>query len=447
MSLHEFIGRLSRAQVSENDRKWMPKWLAEYASFLRQDSDQKLSLNEPDVLRFLRGLRDRGVPAWQRLQATRTLDWYQSLVGKRQMVEFSPVVTKLHEIAQREKRLPEDSSATIPGEGEPGLIDETEPTSVQRLRRKMRMLHHPRSTEDTSAGWIARFARHVGEDSVEPFGEAEIGEFLTELAVMSEVAAGTQNQALSALLFYYQRVVGRDLKFVDRVRAEASTYLPVVLSREEVAQLSQRVRGTNERMFRLIYGSGMRHRECRTLRVKDICFDQGHIVIRNGKGQQDRITVLPRTLIDLIRRQIESVAQLHRCDLADGYGEVYLPCALARKYPAASRELGWQYVFPGRSLSKDPRSGQLRRHHVHESTFAGAMKAALRRTKIVKAATPHTLRHSFATHLLEDGADIRTVQELLGHKDVKTTMIYTHVMNRPGLAVRSPLDSLSPSTA
>ncbi len=287
----------------------------------------------------------------------------------------------------------------------------------------------------------------MDDEQLHKYGEREIGEFLTDLAVGGEVTAGTQNQALSAILFYYGRVVGRDLQFIQRVRAKASTYRPVVLSQREVAELMSYMRGTSETMFRLMYGSGLRHRECRCLRIKDVCFDTGHIVVRNGKGQQDRVTVLPDSVVEPLRRCIHEAAIVHREDVQDGRGRVYLPFALHRKYPHADRELGWQYVFPSRRLSRDPRSGIWRRHHVHESTFAGALKRALARTAITKPATPHTLRHSFATHLLENGADIRSVQELLGHKDVKTTMIYTHVMNRPGLCVRSPLDRLAVPSA
>lgn len=311
------------------------------------------------------------------------------------------------------------------------------------MRARLRVLHHPKSTETAYVSWVQRFIRHLDDEHLEKYGEREIGEFLTDLAVGGEVTAGTQNQALSAILFYYGKVIGRDLHFIQRVRAKASTYRPVVLSQREVAELLSYLRGTSETMFRLMYGSGLRHRECRCLRIKDVCFDTGHIVVRNGKGQQDRVTVLPDSVVEPLRRCIHEAAIVHREDVQDGRGRVYLPFALHRKYPHADRELGWQYVFPSRRLSRDPRSGIWRRHHVHERTFAGALKRALARTAITKPATPHTLRHSFATHLLENGADIRTVQELLGHKDVKTTMIYTHVMNRPGLCVRSPLDRLA----
>lgn len=326
------------------------------------------------------------------------------------------------------------------GEGKPGLNDPNEPLPVQALRARMRVLHYAISTEDTYAGWIARLVRHLDDENLEKYSEDAIGEFLTELALLREVDAGTQNQALCAILFYYQKVLGRDMQFINRLRARESTHLPLVMSIAEVKLLLPEFLGRYEVMARLMYGSGMRHKETRTLRIKDLHFDTGHIVVRNGKGQKDRITVLPKTIVEPLRAIVDEAKKIHKQDLQDGYGRVYLPFALSRKYPNADRETPWQYLFPSRQRSRDPRSGAIRRHHIHEGTFANAMRRALALTNIDKPATPHTLRHSFATHMLENGADIRTVQELLGHKDVKTTMIYTHVMNRPGLVVQSPLD-------
>ena len=262
------------------------------------------------------------------------------------------------------------------------------------------------------------------------------------MAVEGNVSSSTQNQAKSALLFLYETVIGKELAFLDAVSAKLPETLPVVLSRDEIAALFPKLHGEHRLMFQIMYGAGLRHKECRRLRVKDVCFDSGTILVRDGKGAKDRVTVLPESTVSGLREQIELSADLHQLDIEEGFPEVYLPFALKRKYPKAASELGWRWVFSSRQRRRDKRSGKFWRHHVSESFFANQFKKALHRVGIVKNAVPHSLRHSFATHLLESGADIRTVQELLGHKDVKTTMIYLHVMNKPGLAVKSPVDSL-----
>jgi len=272
-------------------------------------------------------------------------------------------------------------------------------------------------------------------------GVPEIEAFLTHLAVDKNVAASTQNQAFAALLFLYREVLKQDLEGpIDSVRAKKPERLPTVMTREEVAAVITAMSVTYQLIAKLLYGSGLRLIECLRLRVKDIDFAQRQIIVRSGKGMKDRLTMLPDTLAEPLRMHLQRVRMLHQQDLADGYGAVYLPYALERKYPNANREWGWQYVFPAAKRSKDPRSGVVRRHHLGASGPQKAVRRAVKLAGLNKHVTPHVFRHSFATHLLEDGYDIRTVQELLGHKDVKTTMLYTHVLNRGPLAVRSPLD-------
>jgi integron integrase len=274
-------------------------------------------------------------------------------------------------------------------------------------------------------------------------GAPEIEAFLTHLAVKENVAASTQNQALSALLFLYREVIKQEVALItNSVRAQKPKRLPTVLTKEEVQKVIGLMRGTHQLMAKLLYGSGLRLMECVQLRVKDIDFGQRQIVVRDGKGITDRVTMLPNTLIEPLQEHLRRVKRLHEEDLAKGYGSVYLPFALGRKYPNADREWDWQYVFTSDILSKDPRTGIMRRHYLHETSLQRAVRTAAKRAGINKRVSCHTFRHSFATHLLQNGYDIRTVQELLGHKDVKTTMIYTHVLSRGGLAVRSPIDVL-----
>jgi integron integrase len=271
---------------------------------------------------------------------------------------------------------------------------------------------------------------------------AEIESFLTHLATVRNVSASTQNQAFSALLFLYKHVLHQDLTIpIDSVRAKSPRHLPTVMTKDEAMRLIGEIPpSTHLLMAKLLFGTGIRLMECLRLRVKDIDYEQNIIVVRDGKGGKDRVTVFPESLKISIRQQLQYSKALHDKDLSEGYGEVYLPFALEKKYPNANREWYWQYVFPSHKLSKDPRTGIIRRHHLDECGLQRAVKSAAQKAEISKMVSCHTFRHSFATHLLESGYDIRTVQELLGHKDVTTTMIYTHVLNKGGLAVRSPLD-------
>ncbi|BAM00165.1 MULTISPECIES: integron integrase [Caldilinea] len=309
------------------------------------------------------------------------------------------------------------------------------------VRDTIRRKHYSIRTEEAYVNWIRRFILFHGKRHPKDMGAAEVEAFLTHLATEGHVSASTQNQAFSALLFLYREVLHRELDApVHALRAKESRHIPAVLTREEVRQVIAQLSGVYQLQARLLYGSGLRLLECLRLRVKDIDFQRRAITVRDTKGNEDRITMLPDSVIEPLKEHLQRVRRLHEEDLAKGYGSVYLPDALDRKYPNASREWIWQYVFPSDRLSTDPRSGVVRRHHLDASGLQKAVRAAARAAGINKRVTCHTFRHSFATHLLENGYDIRTVQELLGHKNVKTTMIYTHVLQRGGLAVRSPLD-------
>lgn len=315
------------------------------------------------------------------------------------------------------------------------------PKLLDQVRERLRLKHYSYRTEQSYVGWLRRFILFHGKRHPRELGAPEVTAFFTHLAVKSNVAAATQNQALSALLFLYKEVLGIELPWLDGIeRAKRPKRLPVVLSRAEINRLLAQLDGTHALMARLMYGTGMRLMECARLRVKDLDFEAREIVVREGKGGKDRVTMLPDALASALQDHLRRVRTLHDADCERGIGGVYPPDALARKYPRAGMEWGWYWLFPARGLSTDPRSRVERRHHVHEQALQRAVKAAARAAGIAKPATTHSLRHSFATHLLESGYDIRTVQELLGHSDVSTTMIYTHVLNRGGRGVVSPLD-------
>lgn len=317
------------------------------------------------------------------------------------------------------------------------------PKLLDQVRARIRVKHYSIRTEDQYVHWIKRFIVFHGKRHPRDMGAAEVEAFLSDLAVTGGVAAATQNQALAALLFLYREVLEITLPWLDGVtRAKPSRRLPVVLTPVEVRAVLDRMDGTHGLMARLLYGTGMRLMECVRLRVKDVDFGRNEILIRDGKGGKDRVTMLPAALAGPLHEHLARRRILYADDFAAGRAEVWLPDALAKKYPNAATEWGWQFVFCSGSHSTDPRSGRVRRHHIDEKLLQRAMKKAVTAARLTKPATPHTLRHSFATHLLEGGSDIRTVQELLGHSDVSTTMIYTHVLNKGGRGVTSPLDRL-----
>lgn len=321
------------------------------------------------------------------------------------------------------------------------------PKLLDQVRGKIRLKHYSIRTEQAYVDWIKRYILHFDKKHPKDLGATEVEAFLTHLAVVGNVAASTQNQAKSALLFLYKEVLESELPWLDKVEnAKRPQRLPVVLTKDEVVSLLAHLEGTHHLIVSLLYGTGMRILEGLRLRVQDIDFGRKQILIRNTKGFKDRVTKLPTVLIKPLKAHLEKVKALHLQDLANGYGSVYLPYALAKKTPYAAHDWVWQYVFPSNKLSVDPRSvddagqGVTRRHHIQEQAIQRAVRQAVVDAGLTKPATPHTLRHSFATHLLESGYDIRTVQELLGHSDLKTTMIYTHVLNKGGRGVVSPLD-------
>ncbi len=317
---------------------------------------------------------------------------------------------------------------------------------LQQVRNVLRVKHYSIRTEESYVRWIEYYIRFHHNQNPAQMGKMEAQNFLTHLAVQKKVAASTQNQALSALLFLYKEVLGQPLEWLNDVeRAKRPERIPTVFTRKEVKAILQQLEGTKWIMANLLYGAGLRLMECLRLRVKDLDFGFQQIAFRDGKGKKDRITMFPESLVKPLTEHLVRVRTLHDADLKEGFGSVYLPDALDRKYPDAATQWAWQYVFPSKKRSKDPRTGAHQRHHVDENVLQRAVQEAIRLAGIHKPGSCHTLRHSFATHLLEKGYDIRTVQELLGHKDVETTMIYTHVLQKGARAVRSPSDELDES--
>ena len=317
------------------------------------------------------------------------------------------------------------------------------PKLLDQVVAKMRVKHYSLRTEKSYVDWIKRYIWHFDKRHPKDMGAAEVEAFLTHLAVQRNVSASTQNQAKSALLYLYKEVLGVELPWLDNVtQAKVPQRMPVVLTQAEVLAVLSRMDGTMWLIASLLYGSGLRIMEALRLRVKDVDFAQREILVREGKGFKDRVTMLPLSLVEPLKAHLLKVQALHNDDLSAGHGEVFMPMALDRKYPSGGKSWSWQYCFPSVKLSVAPRSKVIRRHHADEKTVQRAVKKAVKLAGIVKLATPHTLRHSFATHLLAGGYDIRTLQELLGHADVSTTMIYTHVLNKGGKGVSSPLDIL-----
>lgn len=435
MSLIVFRRYVKEKPFVAPDSEWSVRWMQRMFEFWGWDEDVDGVISRDSLIAFLRAMRDRGVAAWQRHQAAVSAQRYHVMRGGTEG-EFREIILKLAEL----------SRAGSDGDAEAAARErhfpDGEPAVIRQMRETLRRRRYKYDTEKAYVGWALRFLQTFDGTPVESLADAQIREFLNSLVMNPSggVSASTLSQAKSALLFLFRETMGKEVGFLEHGQATTPKKLPVVLTVGEVIAMRSHVQGTSRLMFDLMYGAGLRHKECRRLRIKDMQIDEGTILVRNGKGEKDRVTVLPTSARPVVIEQIERCRKLHLRDLEFGEGEVFMPDALARKYPNESRKFGWQWLFPSPRKRMDPRSGRHWRHHLSDEYLSKAFAAALKCAEITKNAVPHTLRHSFATHLLESGSDIRTVQELMGHADVSTTMTYLHVMNRPGLAVTSPLD-------
>jgi integron integrase len=408
---------IDKKLVPENKVSYFAHWASRYLRYAQKHAIDATEYNEQLIMTFLEELRaDARIQDWQPRQAEEALSlYYFHYLGKTKGGQGAPAVTGLTDV-------------------------------LEEMRRLIRLKHYSYSTERTYIQWVERFAAYVqqsGPKGIVDVDADDLKNFLSHLALKQRVSSSTQNQAFNALLFLFRNILKRDVGNLDTtVRAKRGPKLPVVLSVDEVRQLFEQMTGRDRFIAELLYGAGLRLMELARLRVQDIDFDADTVFVRSGKGDKDRSTMLPIAVKERLKEHLASVKALHEKDLATGHGAVSLPDALDRKYPNAAREWGWQYVFPSGYLSVDPRTGAVRRHHISDSVIQSAIKNAVQKAGIVKHATVHTLRHSFATHLLMNGVNIREVQDLLGHKNVETTMVYTHVMRNMTNAPQSPLDLL-----
>lgn len=432
-----------------SDVDYAKTWFKKFARFHGVEQFERWRFNQDQVIAFLRNEKSAGAPTWKRLKIAESIDLYQKTFFTHPAVDLTAICNTLHQHAEKERAVQRNAESDQWG-GESideavGLIDPKEPELIRELRRALRLNKRELETERAYVKQVQAFMRARSLDSIAScasIGPKDVEAFLTDKAVRGNVAESTQDQAFYALLFLFKHVLKREMGCIDAVRSTKPKRVPTVMSHDEVAGVLGELSGTYLLIAQILYGAGLRLCECLRLRTKDIDFDQMQIVVRHGKGKKDRLTPLPKELVEPLRKALRSRKILHDKDVDDGTASVWLPRAMGLKYPNAHREFKWQYLFASPKLSTDPRTGRLHRHHLHKSTFPEHLATAVKGAGVNKLVTSHTFRHSFATHLLMDGADIRTVQELLGHADVKTTMIYLHVMNRVDVTVRSPLDRL-----
>ena len=445
-----YIQYLASNRLKPNVSRW---YVIRAEQYIKSIPGKRLAEHGPDdVVGYLKKQgRNTKLADWQFQQEVDAIQKLFEMIGATWLGEVdwqhwmrSSTLSEEHATIAREAPAQETMTRLARGKGSLAEVRRLHGDPLKQLLIEVRQRGYSIRTEQTYEAWAARFIGYHDNQDPREMGAEEVKTYLQHLAVQRNVAASTQNQALNALVFFYDKALKKPLgELGDFVRAKRPRRLPVVLTSGEVQHLLEKLQGRHWLMASMLYGAGMRLMEAVRLRVQDIDFGYRQIVIRDGKGKKDRVVPLPARLAEPLEAHLDQVRQLHREDLEQGHGNVFLPGALARKYPNAAAEWRWQYVFPSGRLSVDPRSGQVRRHHIHENGLQKVVKKAAEQAGIPKKVNCHALRHSFATHLLEDGYDIRTVQELLGHADVSTTMIYTHVLNRGGRGVRSPLDRLS----